>query len=331
MAVKQPILEEEGNISRDVTELMIEQLRDQPKILQNAVMPYLIVPGKMVRSRLFFTAAAACGSAMPPLELAAAFEFLHLATLIHDDLIDNSKFRRGEVTIHNKWNQSTAVLSGDFCFGQSLRLASICGGVYLSIISGLVSDLVYGEFVQKQQQFQLGRSETEYWDCIYHKTAKFFEQICHASVLVARAEQELSDDLREFGKSLGLAYQIKNDLEDLLPERAEPFQDVQDGIFNLPIIHSLSHAADPRELKVILKSKQYSELLPYLAQNGSIHYTVDVFTGLINTALRCLTKLPKGPHRDSLKKLTFQVANLNKLEILTDDLEHRMTIDEKSY
>lgn len=329
--MKQSILEEKGNTARDVTELMIEQLRGQPKILKNAVMPYLIAEGKMVRSRLLITMAAACGSTTPPLDLAAAFEFLHLATLIHDDLIDDSKFRRGELTIHNKWNRGTAVLSGDFCFGQSLRMASTCGGVYLSMLGCLVSDLVYGEFVQKQHQYQLDRSETEYWDCIYHKTAKFFEQVCYAGAFVAKAEQKLSDNLREFGKCLGLAYQIKNDLEDLLPGRAEPFQDIQNGVYNLPIIHSLTHAENPCELKVILASKKYSDLVPYLAQNGSIHYTLDIFAGLIEKALRCLTILPKGPHRDSLKELTFQVANLKKFEILTEDLDLRMTLDETTH
>lgn len=304
-------------VLQKINRIMLSQLEGQPAELQKALVPVIKSSGKAVRPWLFLNAALICGGNWEELlQLAAALEFLHLASLIHDDLIDHNSTRRGNDTIQLVLGEPTAILAGDFCFGQSLLLAATYGEKISGALGELVVNLTKGEFLQKQQQNNLNRSEEEYWQCIYYKTAFFFQQICMLAFWASNGSYILQKPLYNFGTLLGLVFQLKDDLLDFTaasPIGKDTFQDVRQGIYNLPVIHSLQNSSNPKALVDLIKTTPLDKkaVIRELENSGSFHYTIRRMEILIGKSVEYLQSISPGPARQNLEQLVYKIAKRN--------------------
>lgn len=173
------------------------------------------------------------------IEVAATVELIHIASLVHDDVIDQAGSRRGLPTINALWGSHSAVITGDFLFAHAFSMLARCGlpGV-LGTMAQAIMEMCEGEAEQLARAYDCGLSETEYLDCIGKKTASLLGACCEAGAAVGRAPREVRDCLTSFGRSLGIAFQIVDDILDFVGEdTGKPLcSDVRQGLLTLPVL-----------------------------------------------------------------------------------------------
>ena len=220
----------------DDVDAMMKPLR---KILQEL----LVTPGKGLRGELLMLCAGgpplATGS--PTLNsLVLGVEVLHLATLVHDDLLDQGEKRRGRPAVWKKWGVKTAVLVGDYLFAAAYRLLSnACGKQGMERINFLLREMVAGELAEEMDKFCL-ISIDRYLERIERKTARFFQVVCELGGEYAALSREVQAELGAFGRELGMAYQLFDDWQDLCGgakgDGKPVYQDLKNGVLTLPLI-----------------------------------------------------------------------------------------------
>ena len=193
------------------------------------------------------------------LPLAVALELIHTASLVHDDVIDESDMRRGVPTANAKWGNQAAILGGDYIFARAFHLvAEQDYGSYVSLrLAELICNLSVGEIMQDRQVYQASRDLDMYYSRISKKTADFLEICCELGGIVGGMEGGDLELLRVYGHSIGMAFQITDDLLDVL-ERSEQIgkpagNDIRQGIVTLPVIHALTVSPASEELTGILR------------------------------------------------------------------------------
>ncbi len=254
--------------------------------LVNLVAKYLIrTKGKQLRPMLVLLSAKACGEVNDSTYRAAALvELLHTATLVHDDVIDDSELRRGFASIKSLWKNKVGVLMGDYLLAQGLlRTVKTNEYHFLEITSNAVRRMSEGELYQLQKARQLNIDEAAYFRIIADKTASL---ISSCSELGAASVQGHSfrDALKNYGEYVGIAFQIRDDLfgfESSSGEIGKPAEaDLKEKKLTLPIIHALSKAAknDKKRIIGLVKSgkagkESYREVMDFVTAHGSIAYT----------------------------------------------------------
>ncbi|MCR5438684.1 MAG: polyprenyl synthetase family protein [Selenomonas sp.] len=192
------------------------------------------------------------------LPLAEALELIHTASLVHDDVIDEADTRRGCITANAKWDNQVAILSGDYIFAKAFGL--IADGEYGNYVSKRLADLVcnlsVGEIIQNHTVYHAVKDLDNYYNRIQKKTADFLEICCELGAYVGGFEQEEVRRLAEYGHCIGMAFQITDDLLDIL-QTSEKIgkpagNDIRQGIVTLPVIHALNVSADAAELENIV-------------------------------------------------------------------------------
>ncbi len=197
--------------------------------------------------------------------LATALELIHTASLVHDDVIDESDTRRGIPTANAKWGNQISILSGDFIFARAFRLiAENDYGNYVSRrLAELVCNLSIGEIIQDRQMYQACSDLDNYYDRISKKTADFLEICCELGGIVSGMSRDDTGKLAAYGHAIGMAFQITDDLLDIM-ETTEQIgkpagNDIKQGIVTLPVIRALSVSPSRDELKYILTSPDMSD------------------------------------------------------------------------
>lgn len=192
------------------------------------------------------------------LPLAEALELIHTASLVHDDVIDEADTRRGCITANAKWDNQVAILSGDYIFAKAFGL--IADGAYGNYVSKRLAELVcnlsVGEIIQNHTVYQAVKDLDNYYNRIQKKTADFLEICCELGAYVGGFSQEEVRRLAEYGHCIGMAFQITDDLLDIL-QTSEKIgkpagNDIRQGIVTLPVIHALNVSADAEELEKIV-------------------------------------------------------------------------------
>ena len=192
------------------------------------------------------------------LPLAEALELIHTASLVHDDVIDDADTRRGLITANAKWDNQIAILSGDYIFARAFGL--IAEGQYGSHVSKRLAELVcnlsVGEIIQDHTVYQAVRDLDNYYDRIQKKTADFLEICCELGAYVSGMEEQDVKKLAEYGHCIGMAFQITDDLLDILQTSEQigkpAGNDIRQGIVTLPVIRALSVSGDAEELERIV-------------------------------------------------------------------------------
>ena len=266
--------------------------------------------GKMIRPGLVLLAGGCCGKITDEhIQVAAIVEMIHCATLLHDDVIDEGQKRRGRPTINNLWGNESAVLLGDFLLGRVFEMCAELGPPVAKVIAGVAVRVCEGELRQiiQRQNWQL--SESEYIDVITEKSAVLFSSSCQLGALSAQATETQARSLAEFGMNAGIAFQITDDLLDIIGDESKTGKtlgrDADKHKLTLAVIHLLGAAGEREKGAVIssyLERKQYDKeaLREMLGRYGSLEYTHSRAQEFVARAVGALGDLKESAAKDAL-------------------------------
>lgn len=278
--------------------------------------------GKRLRPLLVLLSANACGyKGEQHIPLAAVIEFIHTATLLHDDVVDNSELRRGNATANAKWGNAPSVLVGDFLYSRSFQImVEINRMEIMQVISNATTVIAEGEVLQLLNQRNPDTTEESYMQVILGKTAMLFEAATEVGAILADASTEEREALRLYGRHLGIAFQLVDDLMDYLSDSATMGKNVGDdlaeGKATLPLIHAM-RAGSEDERKLIrnaIREGGLDDLQPVLdivQRTGSIDYTRRQAEAEIDLAIGALEALPASSFRDTLTTLAQMATRRN--------------------
>ncbi|MCS7008639.1 MAG: polyprenyl synthetase family protein [Chthoniobacterales bacterium] len=280
--------------------------------------------GKRLRPLLVLLSAGATGKISPAhLDLAVILEIIHVATLIHDDIIDGAKIRRGKLTAWAKWDHTTSVLLGDALFSHALRLSThFDNSEICRKIADTSVDVCSGEILQTRRLFDTSLSLTEYFKIIELKTAALFATGCELSAKLNHSQTEISQNLHLFGLRLGLAYQAFDDCLDIAGSEPSAGKtlgtDLKKGKFTLPVLlylqdnitnnsilnhlHEFSDGNSPELIKQFAKE---------LREQGYLQKSCSVVHNLLEEAENCLKVLKKNPYTDGLLAVAAYIRGLS--------------------
>jgi octaprenyl-diphosphate synthase len=276
--------------------------------------------GKRLRPVLLLLTARACGSVTAAHHvLGAVVEMIHTATLVHDDVLDGARVRRRVPTVNAAWGTQTSVLLGDYLFTHAFHLASTLGDARACELIGAATDRVCeGELCQVLQRGNLALSEGDYFDIIEGKTAALTACCCHLGALYAAAEPAVVAAMARFGRRVGLAFQIADDLLDLVGEEDQAGKslgtDLEQQKLTLPLIRLLSRgpeglAARVRQVLASPGNHKREALRPLLAGADALDYARGRAEELAREARADLACLPPSPCRDVLEAVTDDVVH----------------------
>jgi len=290
-----------------------ENLQPQLDLVSKVAGHILFSGGKRLRPLLMVLCARLCGyKGAYDKNFSTIFEYLHAATLLHDDLIDDATMRRGQAAAHTLWGNSTAVLVGDFLLARGLSIAAETGKPeIIKIIADITENMSQGEIHQLHRKGQLDLSESEYMDIIRRKTAVLFQGACRVSAILADASKEKETGLAEYGYHLGMAFQMVDDLLDYSESSVQIGKsvgaDLKEGKLTLPVIYALQKAGetDRNDMEAIVLDDAFSDdafdqLKGLLWQYNGIQYTQNLAGEHIKKAKDALMPFASSETRDIL-------------------------------
>jgi octaprenyl-diphosphate synthase len=246
----------------------------------------LFAGGKRLRPLLAVLSARTCGSDPPEaIRFSTIFEYLHAATLLHDDLVDGASLRRGKPVAHQIFGNETAVLTGDFLLARSLSIAADTGNPrIIQVIAEITELMSQGEIAQLFNRGRVDLTESEYMEVIRRKTATLMQGACQAGALLAGANNGDCNALKTYGHHLGMAFQMADDLLDYTADSGHLGKavggDLKEGKLTLPVIYAMSVAdsTDRDRMKHMLGNRTIGEpefraFVDLLTANGGISYT----------------------------------------------------------
>jgi octaprenyl-diphosphate synthase len=266
---------------------------------------YLIAGGgKRIRPLLLLLSAKSLGcESESRIKLGAVVEMLHTATLVHDDIIDEADTRRGRPSSNTTWGNSKCVLAGDWLYMQAFHTALEERNFrVLDLLISLTQQMVEGELLQMQKLGHL-INEEEYFDLIYRKTACLFKVSMQLGAAITHASDQVDGQLGEYGRNLGLAFQIIDDVLDLTASEevlGKPVaSDLREGKATLAVIHALERGtgADREAIRKVLADRSFAnvshtQILEILNRHGSIDYAMDTACAYAEAARLSIADLP---------------------------------------
>jgi octaprenyl-diphosphate synthase len=250
---------------------------------------------------------------------AAVIELIHTATLVHDDVVDDSNRRRGFFSVNALWKNKIAVLVGDFLLSKGLLL-SIDNDDFdlLKIISVAVREMSEGELLQIEKARNLDITETIYFEIIRQKTATLIAACCAMGAKSVNADSEKVENMRKFGELIGIAFQIKDDLFDYGDEQiGKPTGiDIKERKMTLPLIYALNNASK-KDRKWLINSvknhnkdtKRVKAVISFVKENGGLQYATEAMKDYQQRALVLLQNYPTSPFKESLELMVNYVID----------------------
>jgi len=285
------------------------------------IMRYIVKrKGKQLRPMFVFLAAKLCGETNETTYRAASLvEVLHTATLMHDDVVDDSMERRGFFSVYALWKAKATVLIGDYLLAKGLLL-SLDHKDYeiLHILSDAVRKMSEGELLQLEKARNLNLKEDIYYDIIRNKTASLVASACAAGAWSTTNDSAITEKLRSFGENAGMAFQIKDDLFDYTSDDiGKPTgNDIKEKKLTLPLIYTLNHADKETRRKIIFIVKNDSsnrEKIKYVIdkviEHGGIKYSIEKMGFFKQKAVEILYQFPENPYRTGLENLVNFVTD----------------------
>lgn len=275
--------------------------------------------GKRLRPALVILSAKASGNHKPQLPhrqliaIASSIELIHMASLIHDDVIDHSARRHHQATINSKWGADTSIALGDYLHALSFKLIATCSNTdILNCISAATQAMCEGELIQVLERDNLSLLKERYLLIIKKKTAGLFAASCQVGAIASNSSKPLQNALKDYGLNFGIAFQIVDDYLDLMaPEETlgkAPGQDIAVGEVTLPILHLFKFLSkkEKSRLEKLLKTRP-SDCLQYIRKRlkapKAKDYTKDMSFSYLDSAKKSLKKLPDSKYRKSLLDL----------------------------
>jgi octaprenyl-diphosphate synthase len=312
----EPIADEMAQVER----LLREEMSSEDAYVDELVRYGVLLGGKRLRPALLLLVAKAIGSITPDhLTLAAVVEMIHTATLVHDDVLDDAETRRHLATVNSRWDSKASVLLGDFLFTHAFYLASTLGSTWACRTIGLATNRVCeGEMRQKGSIGDFDLAEEDYFDIISSKTAELCACSCELGARYAGATPELVTSMGNFGRDLGIAFQIADDILDVTGDEETTGKslgtDMAQQKPTLPIIRLLecTTSAERERAMAMLQSdsiQQLSDLRLMFERYDTIAYARKKALEFAQRAQQQLEGLPTSPARDTLFAMaSFVVA-----------------------
>ncbi len=271
--------------------------------------------GKRLRPLIVLLAARACGyGGSSHIDAAAFIEFIHTATLLHDDVVDGSSRRRGRLTANAIYGNQASVLVGDFVYSRAFQMMAAIGSQrVMEIMSEATNVIAEGEVLQLMNANDPETTQQRYLEVIYRKTAKLFESGSEVAAVLAGASPSLQRALADFGKHLGTAYQL---IDDVLDYRSDPVErgknlgdDLAEGKPTLPLIQALRQSGDENDRQRIRRAieqgglEEMERILATIESTGALEYTRRLAQDEADQALTALHALPESPYKKGLAAL----------------------------
>jgi len=320
------------NLYRDILkdlEKVEEKLRlfsRSPNKLISEVSNYLFQDsGKRIRPALVVLCSKLLGyKGKDHILMSALVETIHTASLIHDDIIDNAKTRRGKETVHARWGPNITVLLGDYLYIHALGLSLRSPYQRISqILTNISGRMIEGELNEYYNSGNLDLGEKDYLDIIENKTASLFSASCQIGGILAEAPRKEENYLVEYGTNLGMSFQIVDDLLDFTGDEkalGKPvLSDLSEGRITLPLIYTLANdgKANRRRVLRILRQKNLEkdsleEILKIIKFNGALDYTYKKAKEFSFKSREIISQFPESVHRESLNLLSEYILTRGK-------------------
>jgi octaprenyl-diphosphate synthase len=305
---------------KSVDQTIVERLASDV-VLVNQISQYIVGGGgKRLRPLSVVLAARACGhTGRKHVTAAAIIEFIHTATLLHDDVVDGSDKRRGRDTANHVFGNQASVLVGDYLHSRSFQMMVELGDMRIQeVMANATNTIAAGEVLQLMNAHDPDTTEQRYLEVIYRKTAKLFEAGAQMAAILAGAPRMVEDAMVAYGRHLGTAFQL---VDDALDYRASPEElgknlgdDLAEGKPTLPVIYALAHApaAEAGRLRAAIEQGGIDDLgaiTSLIERSGGLEYTAAVARRETDSAIAALEGLPASRFRDALAGLAeFGIA-----------------------
>ena len=312
-----------GLVASDLLEVdtVIRKRLASDVVLVNQIAEYIIGSGgKRLRPLVVVVAARACGCQdRRPAEAAAIIEFIHTATLLHDDVVDGSKLRRGRDTANSVWGNDASVLVGDYVYSRAFEMMVSLGNMrIMDVMASATNKIAEGEVLQLMNAHDPDTTEERYFEVIYRKTAKLFEAGTQVAAILAGANAQLEQAMAAYGKHLGTAFQLIDDALDYRADREELGKnlgdDLAEGKPTLPLIYALAHGSDA-EKATIRRSIEEGDLTQLdaittaIESTGGLAYTARLARREASLATEALAGLPDSAYKQALSELADFAVN----------------------
>ena len=318
--IAQPVEKEMDVFNR----LFTETLRGHNNDFQSMIDFISGKNGKRIRPLILLLSAKLCGDPNEKsVDYAVMLELLHTATLIHDDVVDNTMERRGQLSVNAKYDNRVAVLLGDYILAMAITKAILSQNfAVLDIISRLAQNLAEGELAQLISSKELRFNETRYFEVIWKKTAFLLSSCSEMGAISVNAGNEKQEKLRLIGENLGMCFQIKDDIFDYYDQGniGKPTgNDIREGKITLPLIYALNNASksDSERILTLIQNRNYSpetihQLTDFAKENKGIEYAYSKMQEIKEHNLALLNDFPDSDAKLSLIQLNDYIIEREK-------------------
>jgi heptaprenyl diphosphate synthase len=248
---------------------------------------------------------------------ATAIEVTHLATLYHDDVIDEADTRRGRPSVNAQWGNNVAILTGDFLFARASEISSELGTEVTRLLARTIATVCDGQIREVESWGRIDQSEDAYLEVIRRKTAALIATSCRLGGMLSDAPAEAIELLDDLGLALGLAFQLSDDIMDVISTEEElhkqPGQDLKLGVYTLPVLYALRDGEAGRELTALLSEgppsgDRLSRALEIIRADGSLDRAREAVSGSVRRARKLAGGLAPGPAREALEHIAEFLA-----------------------
>jgi heptaprenyl diphosphate synthase len=299
-----------------IIEPELEQIiSDSDDIIREMCRYLLQARGKRIRPLMALYSGLIFSEVTPELiRTAAAVELIHMASLVHDDIIDDANRRHGQPTVHQIWGPRHALLCGDYLFTKAFEILSENSTLspVLHLMAKAIQHMCRGELLQAGEQFDCNINIERYYERITQKTAIFIQYICKSGAMIGGAAPEQVKLLGDFGLHFGIAFQIKDDIMDFCGDVVDigkpKREDLRQGNLTLPVIIALNHSKYGDWMKETITKREFQEPIlkkmeDILRETGSLNKSLHIAALHIQWSKYCLTQLPESPYVQSLENL----------------------------
>jgi heptaprenyl diphosphate synthase len=250
-----------------------------------------------------------------------SIELVHQATLYHDDVIDEADSRHGVPAANVRWDNTVAILTGDYLFARASEISTDLGTDICALLARTIATLCDGQIREVEGAGRLDQDEAAYMEIIRRKTGALIATSCRLGGMLSDTPSEYLDVLEGFGEALGLAFQLSDDIMDLVSSKGElekePGQDLREGVFTLPVLHALAEGPDAEELRDLLSSGRAAaaaegdglgRALEIVRTETSLEHARAAVVAEVRRAHTLAARLPTGPARTALEQLAAYLA-----------------------
>src|SRR2546423_6662306 len=299
----------------EVEEALQKAVRADYDFLTEAASHLIAAGGKRFRPMLVLLAGSFGDPSDPRLVPGAvAIELTHLATLYHDDVIDEADSRRGQPSANSRWDNTVAILTGDYLFARASEISSELGTDVSRLLARTIAVVCDGQIREVGRAGRIDQTELDYMETIKRKTAALIATSCRLGGMLSDARDEHVDVLERFGEALGTGFQLSDDIMDLVSSESElgkePGVDIKEGVYTLPVIHALARSEELRSLLAEgpPDGEGLARALEITSSDGSLQLAREAVSREVRVARGLARKLPESPAQEALVKLAEFIA-----------------------